>query len=910
MASLISATVSAQYVDLYNDPYNPAIGWRLNDNWIVDTNGDPRPDVAAKGEGSPIIVWPGFGSRLSFTIGTQDTLHRVDIIPAGEEASLEIDPVFEDERPGVANYYYPHTAPDGATNVTSYSMVKYEGIYEYINCYLYSGSSGPKLAYEILPGGDPDAIVLRFQGQDSLEIDSVTEKVTAYINGAYLEFQKAVAYQYDGSTVYPLGWAPGWEEDVDGDKLFFVWDSYDPQLPLVFLIGMPPPPGAGPVADLDWSTTVGLGMGTTLGGGGNEFISAATSADDGDLLVAGNTTDDAFPANTGSTPHAGSHDFVFGRFEYAPGDPDNDARVWWMTYFGGTGNEKPTVIHRSSNNEIYVAGWTGSEDIIMFPPVDPADGTYWQSTLKGATDGLIIKVNPDDGALLRSTYFGGDEDEMVTAVTEDAANNIYLAGATTSSDGDYNDCNSVLTGFPMCDLGDYQQTTNGGGTDGFIMKLDENFNLKWSTLWGGAGNDLIYDAAFDNDAIGNLANQHVIFVGGTTGPIPTGPTGTYFIQGVLGDSTGFYIAFNPDGVIRRGSTIHGLRALHAVAVNDPLDQATVMGYTTEEPLVTLDCLPSAGELNICDPANGEFIDDEVELWDQYYADIHIPSSTMEWSTTYGNEANDAATFMELDEYMAWQNHPFPINRFGDLEMTGNGTVYGLGIMEQGLANNPHDFPTEYAWGFFNKDFDTNTGNDQTDVTLLGFDADRHLIWASVYGSRYDHIGGPNDNNSDLVYRFEGCDWGHDLVLLDNEALYWVGTTGGTDLDRACPGATLSWCEDQLPYAHGGDIYHGFVARMNLTGLSIGVDDEPVATVSGLVCFPTTSNDRVTFLHNGEVLQGHDLVVYDALGKVVRSEKLDAHGSLSVASLAQGSYSATVFDAKALYLGSVRFVKQQ
>lgn len=65
----------------------------------------------------------------------------------------------------------------------------------------------------------------------------------------------------------------------------------------------------------------------------------------------------------------------------------------------------------------------------------------------------IIKVNPDDGALLRSTYFGGDEDEMVTAVTEDAANNIYLAGATTSSDGDYNDCNSVLTGFPMCDAG-------------------------------------------------------------------------------------------------------------------------------------------------------------------------------------------------------------------------------------------------------------------------------------------------------------------------------------------------------------------------------------------------------------------------------------------------------------------------
>ena len=244
------------------------------------------------------------------------------------------------------------------------------------------------------------------------------------------------------------------------------------------------------------------------------------------------------------------------------------------------------------------------------------------------------------------------------------------------------------------------------------------------------------------------------------------------------------------------------------------------------------------------------------------------------------------------------------------KIDNDGNVYGLGIMEQGLANNPHDFPTQSAWGYFNKDYDPNTGNDQTDVTLTCFKANRTLFWASTYGSRFDHIGNSTDYTSDYPFRFEGCDWGHDLVLIDGQALYWVGSTGGTDLDIACPGATLSWCEDQLPYAHGGDLYHGFVARMNLSGLSIGVVEGVTPSGSGLLCFPSVSNESVIFIADGTAVTKGTVRMYDALGKRVIDAALDVQGSLSIASLAQGSYQALVFDLNARLLGTVRFVKQQ
>jgi len=670
--------------------------------------------------------------------------------------------------------------------------------------------------------------------------------------------------------------------------------------------------GGGAVTDLDWSSTLGLGLGTMINGGGNKFINAGAGAPDGDLFVAGNTTDDDFPANTGTTPHAGAHDFIFGRFDYAPGDPVNDASRLWMSYFGGTDNEKPTVIHHSNNGNLYVAGWTSSDDLFLTPAVDPNDGTYWQGYLKGNTDGLIVKADPSNGFVLRSTYFGGDGNDMITAVTEDSGSNIYFAGVGNSTNGQYNNCNSTATGFPMCETPavDYQQLNNTGGTDGFLMKLDATFHLKYSTLYGGYGDDLIYDAAYDNNAV-NPDQQYVILVGSTTQSIPTGTGGSYYIPGTgSGGISGFIATFNPNGAIRWCTTVHGLRALEAAAVKDNEDRLTVMGFTTYEPPTSNSCSPTAGVLNICDPGNGAYIDSTVEFYDHYYADFNVPTGTMLWSTVHGEDADDAATFTDTIEYASWQYHPFRVHRYADLEIDADGNRYGLGIVEQSLSHTPHHFPTVPAYGFFNKDFDPNTGDDQTDVTLSCFKNDRTRYWSSTYGSRFDHIGDTTNITSDVAFRFEGCDWGHDLVLIENEALYWVGTTGGTDLDHACPPSTLAWCEDQLPYAHGGDVYNGFVARMNLSGLNIGIDEGTGTAGPTIVCYPNPAADALYFAYNGAALMRGTVKIYDALGKVVVNDHTGNEGAVTIGHLATGTYHALLFDSRARYLGSVRFAKQK
>ncbi|MBK8947999.1 MAG: hypothetical protein IPM68_03815 [Flavobacteriales bacterium] len=148
-------------------------------------------------------------------------------------------------------------------------------------------------------------------------------------------------------------------------------------------------------------------------------------APDGDLLIAGHTLDHVFPAINGIVAHAGVWDLYYGRFEHAPGDPLNDAKRVFMTYYGGTGSDKPIVAHYASNDVLWIGGWTNSENAPIKPFADPADGSYWQGALKGDSDGLLLLVDPVQGNVLRSTYLGGEGDEMLTAVTEDVFGDLH-----------------------------------------------------------------------------------------------------------------------------------------------------------------------------------------------------------------------------------------------------------------------------------------------------------------------------------------------------------------------------------------------------------------------------------------------------------------------------------------------------
>ncbi len=109
----------------------------------------------------------------------------------------------------------------------------------------------------------------------------------------------------------------------------------------------------------------------------------------------------------------------------------------------------------------------------------------------GNTDIVLTKYNATGTALIYSTYMGGMGTEVVTSLIVDKANNLYLYGATSSTD------------FPVTGGAAYPTFAGGSnigfisngsvffnGTDMYIAKFNPTGSaLLGSTYYGGSGND-------------------------------------------------------------------------------------------------------------------------------------------------------------------------------------------------------------------------------------------------------------------------------------------------------------------------------------------------------------------------------------------------------------------------------------
>ncbi len=90
-----------------------------------------------------------------------------------------------------------------------------------------------------------------------------------------------------------------------------------------------------------------------------------------------------------------------------------------------------------------------------------------------------------DPVLTFSTYFGGTFTDEALAITTDFSDNIYIAGT------------AGFTDFPI--IGNINQQKSGTA---FLLKLDSNNNLLYSTYFGGSGIDTITSLA--SDKLGNI----------------------------------------------------------------------------------------------------------------------------------------------------------------------------------------------------------------------------------------------------------------------------------------------------------------------------------------------------------------------------------------------------------------------
>jgi Beta-propeller repeat/Viral BACON domain len=223
--------------------------------------------------------------------------------------------------------------------------------------------------------------------------------------------------------------------------------------------------------------------------------------------------------------------------------------VAYGTYLAGLsfGDTVANAVTVDASGNAYI---TGSTDQTDYPVTIGAFGR----TFAGGFDSFVSKLDPTGSTLLFSTYLGGSDTDIATAVTIDSLGNTYVTGRTYSSD------------FPTTP-GAYTTVLSSTSTAaGFVSKLNSSASaLTFSTYLAGttSPNGIVVDQ-----------NGNVTVAGSTTsGGFPATPgalrQNLEVVSGMpensLGLQDGFIARLNPAGSSLTYATYFGSSSWDTIA---------------------------------------------------------------------------------------------------------------------------------------------------------------------------------------------------------------------------------------------------------------------------------------------------------------------------------------------------------
>jgi len=223
------------------------------------------------------------------------------------------------------------------------------------------------------------------------------------------------------------------------------------------------------------------------------------------------------------------------------------------TYLGGPEDDMLAGIRLLSTGEVVVGGTTTQIDF----PV--ALGKYAAASA-GTSDGFIAVYDAALTTLKRYTFIGGNDPDSVKAIAVDAADNIYAAGTTLSS-------NFPITGGTAGQI--YK-----GQIDAFALKIKTDLSsLIFSTFIGGNKDDIALGIAVDGD--------FSVFVCGATNSTSSFPTNAGFKKTFGGLVDGFLTKLSSSGASYVYSTyfgVEGTEQFNAIVVENS-GSPIVTGFT-------------------------------------------------------------------------------------------------------------------------------------------------------------------------------------------------------------------------------------------------------------------------------------------------------------------------------------------
>lgn len=427
-----------------------------------------------------------------------------------------------------------------------------------------------------------------------------------------------------------------------------------------------------------------------------------------------------------------------------------DPELNFSTYLGGPSFDAANAAATDSAGNLYLTGETSS-------------GTMLGSALpnRASRDVWVAKLNSSGTQVLYLTYAGGSGNDSGKGIAVDASGNAYVTGYTASTD------------FPTTS-GAYQ-TQNAGSQDAFVLKLDPNGNILYSTYLGGAGTDQAFAIAVDSAGSTYVAGQ----TGSVAFPTTTGALQTSN-HGGLSDC--FVSKLNPAGSALTYSTYLGGLALDlctGIAV-DTSGDVYVTGTTYSFDFPTL----SPFQSSLQGTANA------------FVAEINAYGSALLYSTFLGGSILDNGTAIAVDSsgsaYVAGctASPDFPTS---------------VGAVQAGLAGSYNAFVTKLSPGGSSVIYSTFLGGSGSDdATAIAVDPLGQAVIGGYTSSANFPLMDPiqpafagafdafaavlNSNGAALVFSsyFGGSsdDRAYGIAVLSGNRLFLAGTTASSNFPTA------------------------------------------------------------------------------------------------------------------------------
>jgi hypothetical protein len=206
--------------------------------------------------------------------------------------------------------------------------------------------------------------------------------------------------------------------------------------------------------------------------------------DNGEIYVTGYTSSDDFPttSNAVHTTKQGGIDVIVAQLSA------DGSQLLYGTYLGGSNRDEGYDIAVDDARNIYLTGYTSSDDFDTANPHQAAFG--------GDKDAFVTRIG-NDGSLSYSTYLGGVDNDEGWGIALDKDGNAYVTGRSSS------DNFPITPGVVQPD-----RFSGAAGSDAIVAKLTANGALSYSTFYNTSSANNGVDIAVDDQGAAYVISTH------------------------------------------------------------------------------------------------------------------------------------------------------------------------------------------------------------------------------------------------------------------------------------------------------------------------------------------------------------------------------------------------------------------